>query len=75
MAFLLRAASFKAQTAEKERMGCENADMTFTRPFGMGVLDGVSGCFQNQNNFYPSQKNIIRECNTKNLTGGRRDPL
>ena len=43
MAFLLRAASVKGQTPLKLRSGALNADMTFTRPFGMLALDGVSG--------------------------------
>ena len=43
MAFLLRAASAKGQTPLKLRSGALNADMTFTRPFGMLALDGVSG--------------------------------
>ena len=43
MAFLLRAASAKGQTPLKLGSGALNADMTFTRPFGMLVLDGVSG--------------------------------
>ena len=42
MVFILRASSHKSQTPLKEST-CANADMTFTRPFGMGVLDGVGG--------------------------------
>ena len=41
MAFLLRAASAKGQTPLKLGSGALNADMTFTRPFGMLVLDGA----------------------------------
>ena len=43
MAFLLRAASAKGQTPLKLGCGALDADMTFTRPFGMLALDGVSG--------------------------------
>ena len=42
MAFLLRSASYKAQTAGKAGVS-NNADTTFTRPWAMAVLDGVGG--------------------------------
>ena len=45
MALLLKAASRKAQTPNKA-LASPNADMTFTRPFGMLVLDGVGGMIE-----------------------------
>ena len=41
MVFLLCAASYKAQHPLKA--GVQNTDMTFTRPWGMLAVDGVSG--------------------------------